>query len=578
MSRPSPASWRTISRLLDEVLDLPDEARPAWLSALAERAPEAAAAVVSWLDEYAVMDADGFLEDRPGAAPAPPLLAGLEVGAYRLVEPIGQGGMGTVWLAERRDGRFDQRVAVKLLNAALMDAAGTERFAREAGILARLTHPSISRLLDAGVSSLGAPFLVLEHVTGVAIDRYCDEQRLPIRERLYLFLDVLAPVAHAHANLIVHRDLKPANVLVTPDRHVKLLDFGIAKLLPASPDGSTVPVTKDNALTPAYAAPEQLTGGSITTATDVYALGVLLYQLVSGRHPSVDPAMTPAALIEAVVHLDPPAPADAVARVPPSGGPSADDIASARSALPARLRQELSGDLGDHSRQGAQEGARRTLRHRRRPRRRPAALPAPPADRRPARHPPLPRRQVRAPAPGAGGAGRRRRLHARRRARGHHHAGAAGYGAGGARRRAGHRGHRAARLRAPAAGAGGGHQRSQCVPHLGCGTGRCHLHGSRAARTRRADRDPAGRRRRRHADRVPHLHRLDVRQHRRDHAGHTTASAGLRGRRRTWPIRRSQRGRRARSATAWSRPATSRGRGNWWPTAWRRFRVRRSSA
>ncbi len=345
MSRPSPQGWRTISKLLDEVLDLPDEARPAWLAALAARAPESARAIESWLEEYAVMNARGFLDDRPaGPAPAVPL-AGVAVGAYRLVEPIGQGGMGTVWLAERRDGPFDQRVAVKLLNAALMDAAGTDRFAREAGILARLTHPSISRLLDAGVSAIGAPYLVLEHVTGLAIDRYCDAHALPLRERLYLFLDVLAPVAHAHANLIVHRDLKPANVLVTPERHVKLLDFGIAKLLPASPDGSTVPVTKDNALTPAYAAPEQLTGGSITTATDVYALGVLLYQLVSGRHPSVQGATTPAGLIDAVVNREPLAPADMLRQPAADGEPTAEAIAAARGTTLPRLRADLSSDL-----------------------------------------------------------------------------------------------------------------------------------------------------------------------------------------------------------------------------------------
>ncbi len=345
MSRPSPQSWRTISRLLDEVLDLPEEARPAWLAALAARAPDAATAIASWLEEYAVMNARGFLEDTAAGPVAEMPLAGVAVGAYRLVEPIGQGGMGTVWLAERRDGQFDQRVAVKILNAALMDAAGTERFAREAGILARLTHPSISRLLDAGVSTVGAPYLVLEHVTGRAIDRYCDAERLPLRERLYLFLDVLAPVAHAHANLIVHRDLKPANVLVTPDRHVKLLDFGIAKLLPASPDGSTVPVTRDHALTPAFAAPEQLTGGSITTATDVYALGVLLYLLLTGRHPSVRGTTTPAGLIEAIVHREPLAPADAPGQPAAEGELAVEAIAAARGTSPARLRAELTGDL-----------------------------------------------------------------------------------------------------------------------------------------------------------------------------------------------------------------------------------------
>lgn len=342
MARPSPRTWHAISHLLDEVLDLALAARPAWLASLRSRDPHAAAAVAEWLDELAAMEAGQFLSERP-AEPAA-TLAGFEVGAYRLVEPLGQGGMGTVWLAERKDGQFDQRVAVKLLNAALMDRAGTDRFAREAGILARLTHPSISRLLDAGVSSIGAPYLVLEYVDGAHIDADCDRRRLPLRERLYLFLDVLAPVAHAHAHLVVHRDLKPANVLVTADGHVKLLDFGIAKLLSTGPDDVTMSGSRDAALTPAFAAPEQLTGGNVTTATDVYALGVLLYALLTGRHPSLSGAVTPAGLIDAVVHRDPPRASDAV-RQPTADGPDADALANARSTTTRRLAEALSGDL-----------------------------------------------------------------------------------------------------------------------------------------------------------------------------------------------------------------------------------------
>jgi serine/threonine protein kinase len=341
--RPSPESWAAISGLLDEALDVPPAARPAWLDALRARDPRAADAVAAWLDELAALEAAQFLNQRPETPPAS--LVGVEVGAYRLVEPLGQGGMGSVWLAERRDRQFDQRVAVKLLNAALMDPAGRERFAREAGILARLTHPSISRLIDAGVSSLGPPYLVLEYVDGQHIDADCDRRRLPLLERLYLFLDVLAPVAHAHANLIVHRDLKPANVLVTAEGHVKLLDFGIAKLLTSGADAPTVSGSRGaGALTPAFAAPEQLTGGAITTATDVYALGVLLYLLVTGRHPSIDGAVTPAALIDAVVNRDPEPPSETVLRATREG-PSSDDLANARSTTPMRLSQALAGDL-----------------------------------------------------------------------------------------------------------------------------------------------------------------------------------------------------------------------------------------
>ncbi|MEZ5418341.1 MAG: serine/threonine-protein kinase [Vicinamibacterales bacterium] len=243
MARPSPEHWSLISQLLDELLDLAPEARAGWLAALAARDAGAAALIAPWVGEVAAMESASFLEDRAAPAPAAAALAGLEVGAYRLVELIGQGGMGAVWLAERHDGRFTQRVAVKLLHAALTGTAGAARFAREAAILARLTHPNISRLLDAGVSTAGAPYLVLEHVQGSAIDTYCDTRRLSLTDRLYLFLDVLAPTAHAHANLVVHRDIKPGNVLVSDDGHVKLLDFGIAKLLQADADDPTVGAT-----------------------------------------------------------------------------------------------------------------------------------------------------------------------------------------------------------------------------------------------------------------------------------------------------------------------------------------------
>ncbi len=342
----SPEAWHGISRWLDEALDLEPGARAAWLAALETSDPSAAAAVSAWLGHFDAMVAEGFLESG-SAAPARSALVGLEVGPYRLVEPIGHGGMGTVWLAERRDGRFEQRVAVKVLNAALLGHGGAERFAREAGILARLTHPQIAHLMDAGISSLGVPYLVIEHVAGEHIDRHCDARRLTIAERLQLFLDIVDPVVHAHANLIVHRDIKPANVLVTDDGHVKLLDFGIARLVQA--DGDQTPAqreaTRDAALTPAYAAPEQLTGGAITTSTDVHALGVLLYQLLSGRHPFADAVTTPAGLIEAIVGREPLAPSSAAGLAPADETETAESMASARRTTVAGLRHALAGDL-----------------------------------------------------------------------------------------------------------------------------------------------------------------------------------------------------------------------------------------
>src|SRR5215831_11802223 len=229
-----PDLWRRLSPYLDEALDIDPEQRPAWLASLGAKAPDIAASLEVLLAERDAIQDSGFLDGvvQIGVRQTPPSLSGQVLGSYRLLSLIGQGGMGSVWLAERCDGRFEGRAAVKLLNIAVMDRANEERFRREGNILARLTHPNIARLIDAGVSpDNGQPYLVLEYVDGQAIDQYCDEHALDVDGRLHLFLDVLEAVTHAHANLVVHRDIKPGNVLVSVDGHVKLLDFGIAKLL-----------------------------------------------------------------------------------------------------------------------------------------------------------------------------------------------------------------------------------------------------------------------------------------------------------------------------------------------------------
>jgi serine/threonine-protein kinase len=348
MSQRESESWKTISAYLETALELSSDERAAWLASLRAEDPGRAEKVADWLAEFDVMRSAGFLEDPVEVLPARAALGGVELGAYRLLEPIGHGGMGSVWLAERSDGRFEGRVAVKLLNAALVGQTAEDRFRREGNILARLAHPQIAHLLDAGISPVGQPYLVLEHVDGEEIDRYCDSRQLGIDARVRLFLDVLAPVAHAHANLVVHRDLKPSNVLVTADGRVKLLDFGIAKLL--QPDGGAGEVTlltREGApvLTPAYAAPEQVTGAPVTTATDVYALGVLLYVLLTGRHPAGDVATSPAALLKAVVETDPPRPSEAVRDTQAASSTDVEAIAAAHAASPAKLGQLLAGDL-----------------------------------------------------------------------------------------------------------------------------------------------------------------------------------------------------------------------------------------
>lgn len=299
-----PDSWLAVSPYLDKALDMEEQERGAWLKSLRNENPSIADQVETLLDEHRALRGAGFLDQ----APSLPALAGQSIGAYTLMSPIGEGGMGAVWLAERSDGRFERRVALKFLRIALAGQSGEERFKREGTILGRLAHANIAQLLDAGVSPNGQPYLVLEHVEGEHIDRHCDERKLDVDARIGLFLEVLAAVAHAHANLIVHRDLKPSNVLVNTEGHVKLLDFGIAKLLEDEGlPGIASKLTREagGAMTLLYAAPEQVTGGAVTTATDVYALGVMLYVLLTGQHPAGPSPTSVADVIKSIVDTEP---------------------------------------------------------------------------------------------------------------------------------------------------------------------------------------------------------------------------------------------------------------------------------
>jgi eukaryotic-like serine/threonine-protein kinase len=339
--------WERASPYLDRAMGMGKEERAAWLASLRATTPELAADIAALLAERSAASREGFLEGTAAYPPAPASLAGQTFGAYTLLSQVGQGGMGSVWLADRSDGRFEGLAAVKLLNASLVGRAGEERFRREGNILARLAHPNIARMVDAGVSPSGQPYLVLEHVQGDPIDRYCDEQHLDVEARLRLFLDVLSAVAHAHANLIVHRDIKPSNVLVRTDGGVKLLDFGIAKLLEDEAGaGETTALTREGGrvLTPEYAAPEQVSGGMITTATDVYSLGVLLYVLLSGQHP-VGLGRSPAELVKAVVESQPLRLSEAVVSTKTSPRETLASNASKRATTPERLSRLLRGDL-----------------------------------------------------------------------------------------------------------------------------------------------------------------------------------------------------------------------------------------
>lgn len=266
-------------------------------------------------------------------------LRGHMAGAFRLVEEIGRGGMGTVWLAERVDGEFEQKVAVKLIRADWDVADMLSRFRAERQILAHLNHPNIAHLIDGGVTEEGLPWLALEYVNGVDLRAHCDGRRLGIRERLDLFLTVCAAVSHAHSHLIVHRDLKPSNLLVNGQGEVKLLDFGIAKLIDADSSHASL----KRVFTPEYAAPEQVRGEVVTTAVDVYALGLLLYELLTGKHPYKVANSTPAAYERAILDQEPTRPSLAFAGDADDSGTA--ERAAQRELSPQRLRRELRGDL-----------------------------------------------------------------------------------------------------------------------------------------------------------------------------------------------------------------------------------------
>jgi eukaryotic-like serine/threonine-protein kinase len=308
-------AWTFVSPHLDHALGMTEEERGIWMASLRVQSPVLARQLDTLLFEHRALAENGFLERCDVELPSGPTLAGHTFGVYRLISEIGQGGMSSVWLAERNGGGFQRRVALKVLNIALLGKTGEDRFKHEARVLGLLVHPNIAELIDAGVSQTGQPYLALDYVDGDHIDRYCDRRGFEIHVRIRLFLDVLAAVAHAHSNKIVHCDLKPSNVLVRNDNHVKLLDFGIAKLLEDDrhdADRAQLVVKSERAMTPEYAAPEQLKGEPLTTAADVYALGVLLYVLLTGHHPHGNGPHRSTALIRAAMEREPVRPSEVV--------------------------------------------------------------------------------------------------------------------------------------------------------------------------------------------------------------------------------------------------------------------------
>jgi len=340
----SPPQFARLTQLLDESLELTGPEREQWLTDLQHREPELAAVVRRVLSTGQNPAAAAFLSDNavlarylPAPGEAEPGLIGKQLGPYRVLSLLGHGGMGSVWRAERVDGLFSREVALKLVHPALMGRGMRERLGREREILGSLNHPHIAQLLDAGFADDGQPYLALEYVDGVPFTSYCDQHRLSIRERLELFGQVLSAVQYAHSNLVIHRDLKPSNILVTRDGRAQLLDFGIAKLLTEGVTQETALTQMGGrALTPDYAAPEQISGAPLSTAADVYALGVILYETLVGQRPYRLTRDSRGALEEAILNVEP---------VPPSRIPISEAAAAARATTRARLARSLKGDL-----------------------------------------------------------------------------------------------------------------------------------------------------------------------------------------------------------------------------------------
>jgi eukaryotic-like serine/threonine-protein kinase len=339
----SATTWSTLSKLLDEALDLEPAARDTWLERLSVTQPQLAPSMRRLLAAHASSETADVLAQLPSldrsesSTRVSSLAPGDRIGPYRLKREIGAGGMADVWLAERADGAFTREVALKLplINRLRRDLA--QRFARERDILARLEHPHIARLYDAGVTEDGLPYLAMEYVDGQPITTYCDTQRLGVAERLRLFAQVLDAVQFAHASLVIHRDIKPSNILVTTGGEVRLLDFGIAKLLADSDTVQETQLTQlsGRALTPDYASPEQIKGEPLTIATDLYSLGVVLYELLVGSRPYRLRVQSAAQLEQAIIDAEPLSPSSAATV----------ESAEARSTSQPSLVRALTGDL-----------------------------------------------------------------------------------------------------------------------------------------------------------------------------------------------------------------------------------------
>jgi eukaryotic-like serine/threonine-protein kinase len=342
----TPERWRRIKEVFADVQERDPSERAAFL-ANACAADESLQSEVESLLAAAESEAAASV----GTSSLEDLMIGRRVGAYKIIRRIGRGGMATVYLASRADEQYEKQVAIKILLPELGTEELLRRFRNERQTLAKLDHPNIVKLLDGGSTEEGLPYLVMDYVQGVPIDQYCDNHKLSTEERLRLFCQICAAVRCAHENLVVHRDLKPSNILITEDGSPRLLDFGISKVLQPH-NGSPVTQTLTRRMTPAYASPEQVKGEAVTPATDIYSLGVVLYELLTGHRPYKLKQQTPAEVERAICEQEPEKPSTAVNRVETEDLPDGttfsktpEVVSASREGQPEKLRRRLSGDL-----------------------------------------------------------------------------------------------------------------------------------------------------------------------------------------------------------------------------------------
>jgi eukaryotic-like serine/threonine-protein kinase len=329
-------NWKKAEELFHDVIALPPEERPGRLAGADEALR---AEVLSLVQAFEVASVQ-----KPPRPASTPETASEWVGPYRLERELGEGGMGTVYLASRADQQFDKKVAIKVIRGGPGSQALIERFYRERQILAGMEHPNIARLIDGGLLPDGRPYLVMDYVEGTRLDKHCDAEKLGIRARLEIFLKVCDAVNYAHRSLVIHRDLKPNNILVTAQGEPKLLDFGIATAMRSAADGVDLTMTSGLFLTPLYASPEMIQGARVSVSSDVYSLGVILYELLCGRSPYEPHTLSPAFLIHAITTADPNFPSSPGAPSEP-GNRSPEELAALRGETPASLAAKLRGEL-----------------------------------------------------------------------------------------------------------------------------------------------------------------------------------------------------------------------------------------